>query len=76
MKRIFSLLLCLLIVLSTIFASGCGTEDDGTDTSDTVSSLSDGFEYLDSLGGSCNVTNEGSYRKEMVMMLAGEGGKA
>lgn len=58
MKRIFSLLLCLLIVLSTIFASGCGTEDDSTDNSDTVSSLSDGFEYLDSLGAPSFDENE------------------
>ena len=41
-----------------------------------ISKSKGGKQYLDSLGGSCNVTNEGSYRKEMVMMLAGEGGKA
>ena len=41
-----------------------------------ISKSKGGKQYLDSLGGSCNVTNEGSYRKEMVMILAGERGKA
>lgn len=35
-----------------------------------ISKSKGGKQYLDSLGGSCNVTNEGSYRRETVMMLA------
>ena len=35
-----------------------------------ISKSQGGRQYLDSLGGSCNVTNEGSYRRETVMMLA------
>lgn len=35
-----------------------------------ISKSKGGRQYLDSLGGSCNVTNEGSYRRETVMMLA------
>lgn len=35
-----------------------------------ISKSKGGRQYLDSLGGSCNVTSEGSYRRETVMMLA------
>ena len=35
-----------------------------------ISKSKGGRQYLDSLGGSCNVTSEGSYRRETVMMPA------
>lgn len=34
-----------------------------------ISKSKGGKQYLDSLGGSCNVTSEGSYKQELVMML-------